>query len=174
MTREISHQQSFEKALYSMQPNFPPGKLPGVPEFSNVYFNMSVGEGDQRGPWNKEPAFEYREAQVAVDGGDGTASVLQAEDMQLLKQAATRLQSDPESDPVTGAMLGMDNGTPMARRVTDMSAAGASLTGAKADRENTEGAVLPGDPDEIRRGAGCVVSRSGRCVDERAPSSFRR
>jgi Mn-containing catalase len=111
MTREISHQQSFEKALYSMQPNFPPGKLPGVPQFTNVYFNMWVGEGDQRGPWNKEPNFEYREAQVAVDGGDGMASVrIQAEDMQLLKQAATRLQSDPESDPVTGAMLGKEDG----------------------------------------------------------------
>ncbi len=111
MTREISHQQSFEKALYSIQPNFPPGKLPGVPQFTNVYFNMSVGEGDERGPWNKEPSFEYREAQVAVDGGDGTASVrIQADDMQLLKQAATRLQSDPDSDPVTGAMLGKEEG----------------------------------------------------------------
>jgi len=48
MTREIAHQQSFEKALYSIQPNFPPGKLPGKAEFTNVYFNMSVGEGDGR------------------------------------------------------------------------------------------------------------------------------
>ena len=117
MTREISHQQSFEKALYSMQPNFPPGKLPGVPQFTNVYFNMSIGEGDQRGPWNKEPAFEYREAQVAVDGGDGAASVrIQPEDMQLLKQAATRQQSDPESDPVTGAMLGKEEGAGLSQK----------------------------------------------------------
>ena len=111
MTREISHQQSFEKALYSMQPNFPPGKLPGMPEFSNVYFNMSAGEGDVRGPWNKEPTFEYREAQTAVDGGDGTSSVgIQPQDLQRLKQAATRLQSDPKTDPVTGAMLGKKDG----------------------------------------------------------------
>jgi Mn-containing catalase len=41
MTREIAHQQSFEKALYSIQPNFPPGKSQGDPKFSNVYFNMS-------------------------------------------------------------------------------------------------------------------------------------
>jgi Mn-containing catalase len=41
MTREIAHQKSFEKALHSMQPNFPQGKLPGVPEFTNVYYNMS-------------------------------------------------------------------------------------------------------------------------------------
>ena len=111
MTREISHQQSFEKALYSMQPNFPPGKLPGMPEFSNVYFNMSSGEGDVRGPWNKEPTFEYREAQTAVDGGDGMGSVgIQPQDLQLLKQAATRLQSDTKTDPVTGAMLGKKDG----------------------------------------------------------------
>lgn len=31
MTREIAHMKSFEKALHSIQPNFPPGKLPGIP-----------------------------------------------------------------------------------------------------------------------------------------------
>ena len=88
-----------------------PASCPAMPQFTNVYFNMSVGEGDQRGPWNKEPGFEYREAQVAVDGGDGSASVrIRPDDMQLLKQAATRQQSDPESDPVTGAMLGKEDG----------------------------------------------------------------
>ena len=76
MTREIAHQQSFEKALYSMQPNFPPGKLPGMPEFTNVYFNMSVGDGDTRGPWNNEPTFEFRDAEVAVDGGSGLPEVV--------------------------------------------------------------------------------------------------
>jgi Mn-containing catalase len=30
MTREIAHQKSFEKALYSIKDNFPPGKLPGI------------------------------------------------------------------------------------------------------------------------------------------------
>jgi Mn-containing catalase len=112
MTREIAHQQSFEKALYSIQPNFPVGKLPGMPEFTNVYFNMSTGEGDLRGPWNKEPTFEYREAETAVDGGDGLPTVgIDGDDLELVNQAAMRLQSDPKSDPVTGAMLGMDNGT---------------------------------------------------------------
>jgi Mn-containing catalase len=111
MTREIAHQQSFEKALYSIQPNFPPGKLAGMPQFANVYFNMSTGDGDARGPWNKEPTFEYREATPAVDGGDGLATVaLEAQDLDLVNQAALRLQSDPKSDPVTGAMLGMDGG----------------------------------------------------------------
>jgi Mn-containing catalase len=117
MTREISHQQSFEKALYSIQPNFPPGKLPGMPEFANVYFNMSAGGEEQRGPWNKEPTFEFREAQTAVDGGDGLSEVkIDSHDRALLKKAATRLQSDVTKDPVTGAMLGM-NGNAGAREV---------------------------------------------------------
>jgi Mn-containing catalase len=59
MTREIAHQKSFEKALYSMEPNFPPGKLPGDPRFTNVYFNMSQGDGDIRGSWNSDENFEF-------------------------------------------------------------------------------------------------------------------
>ena len=110
MTREIAHQQSFEKALYSIQPNFPPGKLAGMPEYTNVYFNMSVGEGDARGPWNNEPTFEFRDAKPAVDGGSGMAeSGLSSDESMLVEQAAERLQSDAQSDPVTGAMLGMDD-----------------------------------------------------------------
>ena len=111
MTREISHQQSFEKALYSMQPNFPPGKLGGQPEFTNVYFNMSSGDGDARGPWNNAPTFDYREAQPAVDGGSGMQEVtLPAGDLDIVRQSALRLQSDLASDPLTGAMLGMAPG----------------------------------------------------------------
>jgi Mn-containing catalase len=107
MTREIAHQQSFEKALYSMRPNFPPGKLQGKPEFTNVYFNMSQGDGDMRGPWNKEPTFEFRDATPAVDGGTGIPAVrLGSEDQQRVGKAAQRLQSDASSDPMTGAMLG--------------------------------------------------------------------
>ena len=107
MTREIAHQQSFEKALYSIQPNFPPGKLPGKPEFTNVYFNMSQGETELRGPWNKEPTFDYREAQAAVDGGSGLGEVtLASGEAQAVKRAAQRLRSDPELDLMTGAMLG--------------------------------------------------------------------
>jgi len=108
MTREIAHQQQFEKALYSMQPNFPPGKLTGVPEFTNVYFNMSVGDGDTRGPWNSAPTFDYREATVAVDGGSGMPEVsMTSSELEVVKQAALRQQSNPGVDPVTGAMLGM-------------------------------------------------------------------
>ena len=121
MTREIAHQQSFEKALYSIQPNFPPGKLPGMAEFTNVYFKMSTGNGDLRGPWNREPTFEIREAQPAVDGGDGLATVkVDPQDMDLLKEASVRLQSDPKSDPLTGAMLGMSVAAGVADDGSDM------------------------------------------------------
>jgi Mn-containing catalase len=110
MTREIAHQQSFEKALYAIQPNFPPGKLQGMPQFTNVYFNMSQGAGDMRGPWNSDENFEYvsdREEQCAVDGGDGGAQTnISAFEANVVEQAALRTRSDPDSDPITGAMLG--------------------------------------------------------------------
>jgi len=110
MTREIAHQQQFEKALYSMTPNFPPGKLPGDSRFTNVYFNMSQGEGDKRGPWNSDENFQFvtgGAAQQSVDG-DGEASVaLTSDEQSLLARLAERTASDPASDPMTGAELGM-------------------------------------------------------------------
>jgi Mn-containing catalase len=108
MTREIAHQLSFEKALHAIQPNFPQGKLPGMPEFTNVYFNMSQGEGSTRGPWNQGDAWEFVEDPTpAVDGGDGMASVkLSAEDDALLMDMKARTMSNPDSNPVTGADLG--------------------------------------------------------------------
>lgn len=107
MTREIAHQLSFEKALHAIQPNFPQGKLPGMPEFTNKYFNMS-GEPNVRGPWNEGEEWEYVEnPSVAVDGGDGTASVeLPAPDLAVLEAMKLRTMSDPTSNPVTGADLG--------------------------------------------------------------------
>jgi len=110
MTREIAHQKSFEKALYAIEVNFPPGKLPGQPEFTSTYFNMSQGEGDMRGPWNQGEQWDFvedRERQAAVDGGDGSASVkLTRKDMALAKKAAARTASNPDSNPTTGAELG--------------------------------------------------------------------
>ncbi|WP_233237338.1 manganese catalase family protein [Bordetella sp. LUAb4] len=110
MTREIAHLQSFEKALYSIEPNFPPGKLPGDPKFSNVYFNMSQGDGDMSGPWNNESTFEVvseREQQMAVDGGDGLASVkLKKDELADVQAMVSRTASDPESDPETSADRG--------------------------------------------------------------------
>ena len=108
MTREIAHQKSFEKALHSIQPNFPQGKLPGVPQFTNVYYNMSDGDDAPRGPWNQGPGWEFVEKpEPAVDGGDGLASVqVSPEQVELLSAMASRTASAPDSDPVTGADLG--------------------------------------------------------------------
>lgn len=60
LTREISHTKMFMKALDSL------GKLT-EPMFGNIqpddtvniYYNLSQGEGDQRGSWNAEPDFNY-------------------------------------------------------------------------------------------------------------------
>jgi Mn-containing catalase len=107
MTREIAHQKSFEKALHSIQPNFPQGKLPGVPEFTNVYYNMSSGN-DARGPWNDGSDWKFVEdPQQAVDGGDGLATVgVSADDIEVLKAMASRTASNTSTDPTTGADLG--------------------------------------------------------------------
>ncbi len=110
MTREVAHLMSFEKALYSIEPNFPPGKLPGDPKFSNVYFNMSQGEGDMRGPWNSESTFQVvseRGQQMAVDGGDGLPTVqLQKDELKAVQGMVSRTASDTESDPPTSADRG--------------------------------------------------------------------
>jgi len=110
MTREVAHQMSFEKALYAMQPNFPPGKLPGDPRFARTYFDMSQGEGDMRGSWNSDANFDVvsdRDQQCAVDGGDGLANVgLSKEELDALQAMAARTASQPDADPMTGADLG--------------------------------------------------------------------
>jgi Mn-containing catalase len=97
MTREIAHQKSFEKALYAIEPNFPPGKRPGNPDFTDKYYDLSQGEGEIKGAWNSGGTWEVvkdRKKQSAVDGGDGTASVqLSKQDQKLLKTAADRTQS---------------------------------------------------------------------------------
>lgn len=107
MTREAAHQLSFEKALYSIRNNFPPGKLPPVEQYSNVYYNMSQGD-DPRGSWNSDDYFDYvADPQPAVDGGDGLATVkLTKEQQAMVKAMAKRTQSDPNADPLTGAELG--------------------------------------------------------------------
>jgi len=116
MTREVAHQKSFEKALYSMESNFPSGKMPVDPRFSSVYYNMSQGPGEMRGPWNQGPQWDFvtdREKQMAVDGGSGEAEVkLPADDIKVLKQMQVRTLSDPTTDPQTGAELGLDLSTP--------------------------------------------------------------
>lgn len=110
MTREIAHQKSFEKALYAIDANFPVGKLPGDPRFTNTYFNLSQGDGDMRGAWNQGAQWQFvsNPAELsAVDGGSGDAVVkLTAEEQQRLEQVAMRTASDPTINSVTGAELG--------------------------------------------------------------------
>lgn len=109
MTREAAHQLSFEKALYSIRNNFPPGKLPPIEEYAHTYFSMSDGD-DVRGSWNSDENFNYvADPQPAVDGGDGHASVvLSADEAAALKAMATRTASNPDVNPETGAELGSE------------------------------------------------------------------
>ena len=111
MTREVAHQKSFEKALYSIEPNFPPGKLPGDPQYADVYFNMSQGPGEERGPWNQGGKWQYvsdPRQQMAVDGGTGEAEVkLPQDELATVQQMAARTAANPDADPLTGAELGM-------------------------------------------------------------------
>jgi Mn-containing catalase len=130
MTREIAHQKSFEKALYSIEPNFPPGKLPGVPQFVNKYFNLSTGPGDMRGSWNQGSQWEFVDGDQAVrpvdGGGDGDASVeLDDDDAALFERMTQRTMSQPTANPTTGADLGAGPG------------AGA-ITGESADGQSDE------------------------------------
>ena len=110
MTREIAHQKSFEKALYAITPNFPPGKLPGDPRFTSVYFRMSKGEPELRGPWNQGEEWDFipmTQDSAPAGGGDGLATVeLSDEEAPVLQQMAARTQSMRDGDPLTGAELG--------------------------------------------------------------------
>ena len=138
MTREIAHQKSFEKALYAIEPNFPTGKLPGKPEFTNKYFNLSVGPGDTRGPWNQGPQWEFVDGANAMEpadqDGDGSFSVqLDGDEQALGEQMNERLMSDLDADPTTGADLGAGPG------------AGA-ITGQSAENDGD----LPDDPAGAR------------------------
>lgn len=114
MTREVAHQKSFEKALYAIEPNFPPGKLPGDPRYADVYMNLSQGVDDQRGPWNQGPQWQYLDPGAnpqPADGGSGEASAaLEAADSDALDAFAARTRSDPGRDAVTGADLGAGPG----------------------------------------------------------------
>jgi Mn-containing catalase len=126
MTREVAHQKSFEKALYSIKDNFPPGKLPGLAEYADVYVNTSQGEGDATGPWNSGEQWQVVNpdpANLPVDGGDGQASVgLSSLEMEMSAQMMARLKSDPNANPVTGADLGAGPG---AGKTTDEDMGGA-------------------------------------------------
>jgi Mn-containing catalase len=124
MTREVAHQKSFEKALYSIENNFPPGKLPGIEQFANVYVNTSQGEGDMTGPWNSGDQWERiddLEQTMPIDGRDGTASVvLGDQDQAALAQLMLRSKSDTGRDPTTGADLGAGPGAGKTKQVEEI------------------------------------------------------
>lgn len=126
MTREIAHQKSFEKALYSIENNFPPGKLPGIAAYANAYVNTSQGEGDMDGPWNSGEQWDRiddLEQVMPFDDGDGTASVtLAKKDEAAVAALATRTQSNPGANVATGADLGAGPG---AGRTSDEDLGGA-------------------------------------------------
>ncbi|RHW17538.1 manganese catalase family protein [Sphingomonas gilva] len=127
MTREVAHQKSFEKALYSIADNFPPGKLPGVKPYADMYVNASQGEGDAQGPWNTGEQWDRvddLEQVLPADGGAGMPSVglTDAQDA-TLAQFKQRLASKPDANPVTGADLGAGPG---AGKTTDEDMGGAA------------------------------------------------
>lgn len=123
MTREIAHQKSFEKALYAIEPNFPPGKLPGMKKFTDLYVNTSQGSGDTEGPWNSGEQWDKLdivEEDLPLDGGDGLASVqLDSAAKNAVKALAERTLSNPESNPLTGADLGAGPGAGSTTKRTD-------------------------------------------------------
>ncbi len=114
MTREAAHLKSFEKALYAISPNFPPGKMPVDPRYAPKYFNMSQGQGDMRGPWNSDENFDYvtdGDQEIPADDDDGLPTVaLSQNETSTLEAMAARTLSDPKSNPVTGAELGEEDG----------------------------------------------------------------
>lgn len=114
MTREIAHQKSFEKALYAIEPNFPPGKLPGMEKYTDLYVNASQGAGDTEGPWNSGEQWEKLdmiEENLPLDGGSGLASVkLMGAEKKAADALAERTMSVPGADPLTGADLGAGPG----------------------------------------------------------------
>lgn len=61
MAREVTHYQQFEAALETIQPNFPPAILQTSPKYSNLYFDMSKGGDNTRGPWNEGTSSQLGE-----------------------------------------------------------------------------------------------------------------
>ena len=147
MTREIAHQKSFEKALYSIADNFPPGKLPGLSAYADLYFNTSQGEGDAVGPWNQGEQWNRLDdvaGNLPLDDGDGQATVtLDAQDQTNTAAMMARLQSNPAIDPSTGVTLGAGPG---AGKVDDQDYGGAASMAearAMADAKNPADAARP-------------------------------
>lgn len=122
MTREISHQKSFEKALYAIEDNFPPGKLPAQGKFGDVYFKTSHGPGEVEGPWNHGAQWEFVDQKPDMgpaNGGDGEPSVkLASDEKKAVEKTMVRTMSQLQGDPTTGADLGAGPGAGKTKPVT--------------------------------------------------------
>ncbi|HEY8261041.1 MAG TPA: manganese catalase family protein [Methylosinus sp.] len=114
MTREIAHQKSFEKALASIEDNFPPGKLAGQRQFADLYVNASQGNGDSRGPWNSGQEWKRMDdvvAKIPLDGGAGSASVqLTEEEEKDVGAFRRRMESRPNGEGATAPRGGTPRG----------------------------------------------------------------
>jgi Mn-containing catalase len=87
-----------------------------MPQFTQVYYDMSQGEGNARGPWNSDEHFNVvsdRSQQVGVDGKDGSFDVqLTPTETRIAQQLMSRTRSVQAGDPITGAELGSDGTAP--------------------------------------------------------------
>ena len=115
MTREIAHMKSFEGAAQHPA-QLPTGQAAGDPAFTDLYMDMSQGDGadDLQGSWNSGELWERvsdREAQAAVDGGDGSGTVdLDPREQAAVQAMTLRTLSDPEARPTTGSRAGAGPG----------------------------------------------------------------
>jgi Mn-containing catalase len=74
-TREVAHTKMFMLALKKL------GKFDDAlfgdlkpDETVNLYFNMSSGKGDERGPWNSPPDFQFIDDPLSKQSGAGAAA----------------------------------------------------------------------------------------------------
>lgn len=76
---------------------------------------MHPDRGTRGEQWD---TVDEREAQMAVDGGDGRAEVaLSVDEEKAVETFAARTRSEPEFDPLTGADLGAGPGAGRTRPI---------------------------------------------------------
>ncbi|MGH8600436.1 MAG: manganese catalase family protein, partial [Burkholderiales bacterium] len=109
---ESEYKRAKKRIKAAIEPNFPPGKTPGIKKFADQYFNLSKG-GDVRGPWNQGDQWQFIDDtdMEKSAGGDGSASVRLGKDEEaLFKKMAKRTASKTAGDPTTGADIGAGPG----------------------------------------------------------------
>jgi Mn-containing catalase len=114
MTREVAHQKSFEKALYAIEPNFPPGKLPGVP--SSPTSTTTCRKARATPPGHGTPASSGKNRRARESRWPSTAATVwpasswRPRTPRCWRPWPQRTQSDPTVNPVTGVDLGAGPG----------------------------------------------------------------